>query len=207
MNELKFLLGQYIVLASALTKMYSPFCEVVVHDFSKPQHAIIFIGNSLSGRKVGDPTTNIGLKRIEDPNFPQILQNYQSVLPDGRVLKCTSFGIRNSKGKTIGALCLNFDISSFSNLQTPINQFLRFDNTNVPTKEFFYSSSISQINKYISDFASALKSTTKTLSLNQRKTLLKQMKQNGLFNVKGSIGIAAKLLSISRATIYNIIKE
>lgn len=207
MKSAPFLLQEYTTLAKALAAMFAPYCEVVLHDLSKPKHAIIYIGNTLSNRKIGDPTTNIGMQRINDPHFPQVLQNYQSITPDGRMLKCTSFGIKDESGKTIGALCLNFDVSHFQESQKSLSEFLRIDNTNVPAKEYFFASSLDQVEKYIFTYCKKHNVIGSSLSASRKRLLVQEMKQKGLLNLKGAIDIIAKKLQISRASIYYYIKE
>ena len=70
LNENELLLREAKKIASALGKMFAPSCEVVLHDLTHPEHAIIAIECPLSGRKIGDPATEMGLARIQDKAFP-----------------------------------------------------------------------------------------------------------------------------------------
>ena len=58
-------------MAAALGATFAPFCEVVVHDLTRPKHSIVTLHNPLSGRQVGDPATDHGQRRISDPTYPQ----------------------------------------------------------------------------------------------------------------------------------------
>ena len=84
-------------MAQGRAATFAPGCEVVVHDLMHPRHAILSIHNNLSGRKVGDPATELGLARISDPQFPQLISNYANQFPDGRQAKSTSIGIRDGE--------------------------------------------------------------------------------------------------------------
>ncbi|WP_256740085.1 PAS domain-containing protein, partial [Pseudomonas sp. K5002] len=53
------LISQLEQIAEGLSKTFSPFCEVVLHDLRDPQHAIMAIHNNLSGRQPGDPATEL----------------------------------------------------------------------------------------------------------------------------------------------------
>ena len=64
--------------------MFAPGCEVVLHDLTQPDRAIVAIANNLSNRRIGDAATEMGLERIASPEFPDVVQNYASVFPDGR---------------------------------------------------------------------------------------------------------------------------
>ena len=63
------LLNQIETIAKGLSDTFSPFCEVVVHDLKNPEHAILSIHNNLSGRKAGQPATELGLARIASPDL------------------------------------------------------------------------------------------------------------------------------------------
>ena len=65
------LLEQLEQMAAALGATFAPFCEVVVHDLTRPKHSIVTLHNPLSGRQVGDPATDHGQRRISDPTYPQ----------------------------------------------------------------------------------------------------------------------------------------
>src|SRR5579862_3090579 len=134
-NENALLLREARKIVTALGKMFAPCCEVVLHDLTKPSHAIIEIECPLSGRSIGDATTELGLARITDSSFPEIVQNYANVLPDGRAIKSTSIGIKNSQGKYIAAICLNMDISLFSSAFKVLEQFTATNEKPCPTRE------------------------------------------------------------------------
>jgi predicted transcriptional regulator YheO len=107
MTEDGLLLREAEKIATAIGRMFPGLCEVVLHDLRNPDHSVRAIENSLSGRRVGDPATELGLARIQDPDYPGVLQNYSNTFPDGRPAKSTSIGIKNGEGDYIAALCLN----------------------------------------------------------------------------------------------------
>lgn len=117
------LISQLEQIAEGLSKTFSPFCEVVLHDLRDPQHAILAIHNNLSGRAPGDPATELGLARIADPDYPQVIANYQNQFADGRQVKSTSIGIKDARGQYVAALCLNVDLTLFRGLQGLLEQF------------------------------------------------------------------------------------
>ena len=103
-------------IAVAVGRMFPGLCEVVLHDLRRPRSAIRVIENDLSGRQVGDSATELGLRRIADPSYPSVIQNYSNQFPDGRPAKSTSIGIKNADGRYVAALCLNLDVSTLSPL-------------------------------------------------------------------------------------------
>jgi hypothetical protein len=107
------LLSQLQQVALGLGETFAPFCEVVLHDLRDADHSIVALHNNLSGREVGDATTELGLARIADERYPQVLTNYANTLPDGRQAKSTSIGIKDADGKYVAALCMNIDLTLF----------------------------------------------------------------------------------------------
>lgn len=83
------LFDQLRPIAQGIGETLAPFCEVVVHDLTDPKNAIVAIHNNLSGRKVGQPATELGLARIADPSYPQTIANYANTFADGRQAKST----------------------------------------------------------------------------------------------------------------------
>src|SRR5258705_13313762 len=79
-------------IAIAVGRMFPGLCEVVLHDLRDPEHAIRLIENNLSGRRVGDSATELGMLRIGDPEYPSVVQNYANTFADGRPAKSTSIG-------------------------------------------------------------------------------------------------------------------
>ena len=122
-KENQALVEQVMQIAAGLGETLAPFTEVVVHDLRTPRHAILAIHNNLSGRTVGDPATELGLARIADNNYPQIIANYPNKFADGRRSKSTSIGIKDSEGRYVAALCLNVDVTLFKGLASILEKF------------------------------------------------------------------------------------
>ncbi len=60
---------------------------------------------------MGDSATELGLARIVDPEFPEVIANYANRFADGRPAKSTSIGLKDKSGKYIAAICMNIDVS------------------------------------------------------------------------------------------------
>ncbi|PWU21488.1 MAG: DNA-binding protein [Bdellovibrio sp.] len=204
-SEKDLLLSQVKCIAEGLAKTFSPFCEVVVHDFSRPKNAVAQIHNNLSGRKVGSPTTELGIARMKDPDFQQIIANYANKFADGRQVKSTSIGIKDSSGKYVGALCLNIDLTLFHGFQSAIQRFTAID-SGLGAQESLDPAGAGAIRAKIDDFAARLASTPRALKAKDRKTLLQELKASGFLDVRRSMEIVAECLGVSRAAVYNYAK-
>lgn len=203
MSENKLLLRECQKIVAALGKMFAPCCEVVLHDLTHPEHAIIAIETNLSGRQVGDPVTELGLARIEDPCFAEVIQNYPNRFPDGRPAKSTSIGIKNSKGQFIAAICLNFDVSQFAGVQKSVGALISTDNDRMPLRESLRARSVEEIRAAIDQFAEQRNQTPRGLAPQDKKLIVRELKERGFLQIKNAVPNIAACLGISRATIYN----
>jgi len=200
-NELLLREGRKIV--KALGKMFAPHCEVVLHDLTHPDHAVIAIETNLSGRQVGDPVTELGLARIEDPGFAEVVQNYPNHFPDGRPAKSTSIGIKNRQGKFIAAICLNLDVAPFASAQKSLGALISVDHGRAPLRERLRARSVEEIRSAIDEFAEQRNQSPRGLAPPEKKMVVKELRERGFLQVKNAVPNIAAYLGISRATVYN----
>ncbi|HKR46776.1 MAG TPA: PAS domain-containing protein [Paraburkholderia sp.] len=200
--EQQLLLGQIKQVADGLAQTFAPFTEVVVHDLLDPEHAVLAIHNNLSGREVGQPATELGLARIMDPAYEQIIANYPNQFADGRQVKSTSIGIKDAKGDYIAALCLNVDLTLFRGFQNMLSRFTAVEGT-TPARESLDPASADLIRARIDEFAARMASTPRALKAEDRRSLLKELKAAGLLEVRRAMDTIAVHLGVSRATVYS----
>ena len=200
-SERDVLFGQLKHIAQGLGQTFAPFCEVVLHDLTTPKNAIVAIHNNLSGRKVGQPATELGLARIADPDYAQVISNYANSFADGRQAKSTSVGIKDASGEYVAALCLNVDLTLFQGLHSAIGQFVSIDAQNGP-RESLNPAGADAIRTRIDQFAARRATTPRALNADDRRVLLRELKDAGCMEVRRSSEIIAAHLGISRATVY-----
>ena len=199
--EQSALLEQMEQIAIGLGKALAPFCEVVVHDLLDPSSAIVSIQNNLSGRSVGQEVTELGLSRIADPDFPQVLANYTNQFADGRQVKSTSIGIKDSGGRYVAALCLNIDLTPFHSMQNVMRQFVRIEDQ-AGVAESLAPSGSDAIRLHIDQFAASCATTPRALKGEERRRLMRELKSLGLLEVRRAMETVAQHLGVSRATVY-----
>ena len=200
--EQRALLEQVSQIAAGLAETFAPFCEVVVHDLLDPKHAVLAIHNNLSGRGVGHPATELGLARIADPGYPQVIANYANQFADGRPAKSTSIGIKDSSGQYVAALCMNVDLTLFRGLQSAVGQFVRVD-ADLAMKESLDPAGADLIRARIDQFAARLATTPRALKTEDRRTLLHELKDSGVMEIRRAMEVTAQYLGVSRATVYS----
>ena len=95
-------------LAKSIERLFSPFCEVIIHDFSDLEHSIIHIEGALSGRSIGGAATNLLLKRVRNGETREDLYNYTTTLSGDRKVKSSTIFLRGDDGVAYGAFCINY---------------------------------------------------------------------------------------------------
>lgn len=200
--EQRQLLSQVRQIAEGLAQTFAPFTEVVVHDLLDPAHAVLAVHNNLSGRQQGDPATELGLARIMDPGYEQVIANYPNRFADGRQVKSTSIGIKDSEGRYVAALCMNVDLTLFQGFQSALNKFIAVEGA-TPVRESLDPSGVDGIRARIDEFAARMAATPRTLKAENRRVLMKELKAAGLLEVRRAMDTIAAHLGVSRATVYS----
>jgi len=203
--EQQLLLEQIKQVADGLAKTFAPFCEVVVHDLLDPAHAVLAIHNNLSGREIGHPATELGLARIMDPEFEQVIANYPNRFSDGRQVKSTSIGVKDSEGRYIAALCMNIDLTMFQGFQGMLNQFVAM-RVDAPANETLDPAGAEAIRARIDQFAARLATTPRALKAEERRALIKELRAVGLLDLRRAMETVAAHLGVSRASVYSYAK-
>jgi predicted transcriptional regulator YheO len=127
--------------------------------------------------------------------------------PDGRAVKSTSIGLRNSEGKFVAAICLNLDISLFSSVQQVLARFTAVTEGKAPILESLNARSAFEVRQTIEQFAARYNMQPRTLTTNQRREVVQALANAGLMQMRGAASTAAEVLGVSRASIYNALKD
>ena len=203
------ILIHYIKVGEIVAEMFSPYLEVIVHDLTNPNQSIIAIFNShITGRKIGDGTSDIGYKKLSN-ELPDKIVNYSNKSPAGVELKSSSLTIRNDDNKIIGSMGFNFDLSHFVNMREFIDLFSKsVEMEELPKKEEFFMWSIkTEIQQALNKYLMINKLQSKVLTRDDKLKVISYMKNKGYISKKGAKTIISELLAISRPTLYKYLKE
>lgn len=193
-------------IVSALGRTFAPLCEVVLHDLTHPEHAIVQIENNLSGRSTGDSATELGLARIVDPSFPEVLANYANKFADGRPVKSTSIGLKDKSGRYIAAICLNLDISYLKSLSAYLGELTRIQPDAAPVNEDLSRPSMDFSAKILA-FSAARNRDPRALSSDEKGEIIKQLLEEGALERRGAAEKIASIIGVSRSNLYYYIKK
>lgn len=105
------MIKQYTLLVEFLGKALGSEYEVTLHDFINKSSSIIAIANGqVSGRHVGAPLTNVGLKMLADKSYEHsdYRLNYSGLSADGKVLRSSSMFIKDEMVEAVASARLPF---------------------------------------------------------------------------------------------------
>jgi D-arginine utilization repressor len=203
-NEFDECWKHYEPFIKAIVELFHPFVEAAVHDLSKGQ--LIAIYHNMSQRKIGDASPLHELQ-VRTTKFPDYFAPYYKKNWDGRPLKCTSVTVRNKKGTPLGLICFNVDASFAHDAQKLLELFLKTKSEAENPIELFGSQCEEQTTYFIEQYLTDKNLSANHLNKKQKQELVQHLYHKGIFNFKNAAPFIAQYLSISRASVYNYIKQ
>lgn len=205
-NTLHPKLAAQLPMLEGVTKLFHPYAEAALHDLQTGK--IVALYNNFSRRRVGEPSVvNKFISKSID-EFPDVFEPYYKDNWDGNKLKCVSVTIRDDNGKPVGLACFNFDPSVFKQFAAGIEQLLAVRDTSAQNPIEQYTEDWQQrVNECINNFLQEQHTTLKHLSKEQKRDVANRLYAHGLFNYRKAAAYIATQLDVSRATVYNYLKE
>lgn len=189
----------------ALGNLLGEKCEVVLHDVRTPESSIVaIVHGDITGRKVGDPSTNLGLPVINNPFGDYDQYNYRSKTRTGKTLKSSSIYFKDPSGRIFAAMCINYDISE---MMIAANVLRDFTATGNQIEEHFATDINEVITRILDETVEATGNGLLLGDKDERLKLIRALDDKGVFSVKGTIDRVAKLLGVSRVTVYGYLSE
>jgi predicted transcriptional regulator YheO len=208
-----FLIESLKILVDGIARTFGPRCEVVLHDLRNLRnldHSIVKIANEhVTGRTVGGPISDRGLKDLRSRSEWDLSINYASVTKDGRPLKSSTMLFRNDKGKPIAALCINFDVTDILSLNTVIQDIFAISEEaeQAGPTETFVGDVVTTLNDIADKVIRKVGKTIPSMEREDKIEIVKQLEDQGFFLIKGAIKLIAGKLKVSKFTIYNYLEQ
>ncbi|MDF2547075.1 helix-turn-helix transcriptional regulator [Anaerosolibacter sp.] len=203
------ILKSIMPIVEGIAKTFGKNCEVVLHDFNNFQSSIIAIENGhVTGRSLGSPMTEVGLQAIRKGNTNDSILNYTGKSTDGRALKSSTMFINDDNGQVIGCLCINFDMSELIVAQNAIQELTQTENKEDLKQSDYLSNSVNDVlSSIVTNTLEELGKPVAYMSKDEKVNIVKRLDEQGAFLIKGAIDYVAKVLCVSRYTIYNYLDE
>ena len=196
---------RFLPMVDFLEQILGKNSEIVLHDFSDPDHAIVDIRNGIvSGRKVGGPATDLALKIMHDPKYRDLpfITGYEGRGAGGKTLESATYFIREND-EIVGMLCVNTDLSTVRSINAMAQQLMAcFDAAPTRTEpapievESLSESTQELIDRSIAELLSARGLDVASLGQSDRVDVIRHLNGNGVFMLKGAGHLGAQRLPL-----------
>ena len=205
----------YTDLIHFLGKALGSNTEVVLHDFCGEESTIVAIENGhISGRKVGDEPSEFTLQIINNKDYANSHRiNFSSVAHGGKMLRSSTFFIRNEDKTLKGMICINMDVSAYAAISEQIRQLAGIVNVNTEAVEenanIYLVAAKDAILESLNSLATEMSIDIpfSRLTAKEKQSLVIKLQEKGLFNLKGAVAEVAGRLEVSEPTIYRYLTK
>ena len=194
----------------AVAAEMGPDCEVVLHDYEGDyDRTIVAIENGhVTGRKVGDCGTNLGLEVLRGTVLNGDEFNYLTQTKDGRMLKSSSVYFHDNSGKAIGALCINWDISEYLKASQALNGIVMTGGgQKQPVKEVISPNVGDILDSLIHESLNHVGKPVEKMTKEDKMKGLKYLDEKGAFLIKKAGDRVTEYYKISKYTLYNYLEQ
>jgi predicted transcriptional regulator YheO len=212
----KEILENHFAIADFIAAANGPTCEVLVHDLSSLKNSIVHIVNGeITGRTIGGSITDFGLEILQKEDYeeePFVVNYLGTAQKNTKILRCSTYYIRNEENRVIGLLCVNNDITDLLRMQESINNMVMAkeperSDTETGSRENFDMTVDEMVDGIIQSVVldSGIKLTES--SQEEKRELVRKIYDRGVFKFKGTVNTLASILEISTQSVYRYLKD
>jgi predicted transcriptional regulator YheO len=192
--------------ARGIAQMFGDLCEVVIHDFSDPEHSIVCIEGNVTRRKVGGSVTEIGLQLLRGGDDQPDLIGYTQNTKDGKALRSSSILLRDPDGHVFGCLCINLDITEIVGLRRALSHLVPEIGT--PPVAVKFTDQIEEVlGRIIDEVVAGYSTPPGIMDRSEKLALVAALDRRGAFQIQRGVPTVAHLLGVSRTTVYTYLDE
>jgi len=208
MNNIKDELETLESIIKGIAAQFGEKCEVVLHDLTGDyEKTIVAIENGyITGRKVGDCGSNLGLEVLMRTEKNGDRYNYITQLKEGTILRSSSIYLKDDDGKTIGAICINMDISDLIMAEKAIQSTI-LNKTDPEIEEVFVRDVNELLSYLIQQCQKQIGKPVIHMSKEDKMKVVEFLDKKGAFLITKSGDKVCRYLDISKFTLYNYLDE
>lgn len=201
----------YQQLLSLLEHHLGPNSEIVLHDLTPPYDStIIDIRNGhITGRKVGDCMTNLGLEVMRGTTENGDYYNYITYTKPSNTLRSSTMHIRDGNGDVVGAICINTDITETIKMEEYLKNYNSCGlkpESSLDNNEVFPDNIQDLLEHLISEATSASGKPIEKLTRADKLKFLDFLDKKGAFLISKSGDRVCEYLHISKFTLYKYLE-
>ncbi|MFC4507555.1 MULTISPECIES: helix-turn-helix transcriptional regulator [Streptomyces] len=187
---------------------FGPVCEVVLHDYRRPERSVLAVAGAVTGRTVGGAMSEIGMRVLARGDDAEDELNYVTRTGTGKLLKSSTMVLRDSAGEVFGALCVNVDITAIDRAHSLLGALAGIA---VPAADVPVTTFGDDIDSVVDALLDAhLRHQDQTwagLDRTRRLAIFRGLDERGVFAVRRAIEQVAARLGISRASAYSYLSQ
>lgn len=194
-------LGPFVPVCDAVAALFQPYVEVVLHDLAT--ETVAHIANNFSNRALGEPSL---MHEIDFEPTDHVIGPYEKINWDDRRIKSISVVLR-AAGAPVGVMCINTDVSHVHAALQFLGALVALPETLDRSTALFKEDWHERINEYISCWMRERGTTVAAIDKSQKRDLIVDLARDGALGGRNAAGYIARVLGLSRATVYNYLRE
>lgn len=213
MNRDRKILEEYKRIAKFMSCCYGDNVEVVLHDLIDISESGVEIYNGhISGREKGAPISELGMKILREKIYEKqdFIVNSKGLV-GGKVLRSSTYFIKNDAQNIIGMMCVNIDVTKYLELSHEMEKLVNFSTKikeleKIEIKADFPNSIKTMINTALIEILKG-KESWKDMKMEDKLKIIKKLQERGIFDLRGGVLEVAEALNISEPTIYRYLTK
>lgn len=204
------ILAALVPVADGIAATFGSLCEVVVHDYRRPEESVVSIAGSVTGRSVGGAMSEIGMGMLARGDEAGDELNYLTRTQGGKLVKSSTMLLRDSGDAVFGALCVNLDITAVQQVGSLIGELAGVAApSDVPTTTFGDSAEVvdAVVGSVVDAYQLKRSRPWGELDRAERVELFRGLDERGVFAVRRAVPQVAERLGISRASAYSYLAK
>ncbi|GAA2452750.1 helix-turn-helix transcriptional regulator [Streptomyces glaucus] len=207
-GERDAILAALIPVVHGIAATFGPVCEVVLHDYRRPERSVVAVAGSVTGRRAGGAMSEIGMRVLARGDEAADELNYLTRTGNGTLVKSSTMVLRDSTGAVFGALCVNLDVTAVDRAQALLGALAGGAGAPADLPTTAFGNDIDAVVDAIVD-AHPLRRHKGWAELDraQRLELFRSLDARGVFAVRRAVEQVAARLGISRASAYSYLSR
>ena len=199
-------------IVNLIEQQFGSNCEVVLHDLSRPYDStIVDIRNGhVTGRRVGDCGSNLGLEVIRGTVKDGDKFNYFTTTKDGKFLRSSSIYLLDEEKNVRYSLCVNLDITESIKFEAFLHNQNRFklgvEQGNLNGEEVFVNNVHELVESMLDSGIAFIGKPIEKMNKEEMTRLIEFLERKGVFLITKSGEKICDALGITKYTFYQMLE-
>jgi predicted transcriptional regulator YheO len=207
-RERDAILRALVPVVDGIAATFGPVCEVVLHDYRRPEKSVVAVAGAVTGRTVGGAMSEIGMRVLARGDAAADELNYVTRTGARKLVKSSTMVLRDSTNAVFGALCVNVDVTEVDRARALLTALAgTASGPSDPPATTFGDDIDSVVDALLDAHLLRQGETWAGLDRPRRLALFRSLDERGVFAVRRAIEQTAARLGISRASAYTYLSQ